>query len=54
MTESAFPDLTILILGFCAGFACAIWFAVAIEHGAHKIAEQMEEQAREDNLPLGG
>lgn len=44
MTESAFPDLTILILGFCAGFACAIWVAVAIEHGAHKIAEQLDEQ----------
>lgn len=45
MIDSPFPDIAVLILGFLAGFASAIWLAVALEDGARKMAEKAHDQA---------
>lgn len=50
MTNPDFPYAVLTILAFFAGFACAIWLAVALDQGARKIAEKDAA----DNLPHGG
>jgi hypothetical protein len=39
MTESDFPTAAFIILSFVAGFGCAIWLAVALDHDAREMAE---------------
>jgi hypothetical protein len=50
MTDPDFPIITLTILSFFAGFACAIWLAVALDNSARQIAEKPVE----DDLPQGG
>ena len=50
MTNSDFPFLALNILSFFAGFACAIWVAVTMDHDA----KDMADKAADDNLPQGG
>lgn len=42
MNESDFPTAALIILSFVAGFAAAIWLAVALEHDAREMAERAE------------
>ena len=50
MTNPDFPILVLTILSFFAGFAAAIWLAVALDRGAREMAEKDAE----DNLSHGG
>jgi hypothetical protein len=50
MNSPDFPIVLFTILSFFAGFACAIWLAIAYDQGAREIAEK----AAEDNPPQGG
>jgi hypothetical protein len=42
MIDPDFPVVPLCILAFFAGFACAIWLAIAFDHGAREIAEKTE------------
>ena len=44
MTTPEFPIIPLFILTFFAGFACAIWLAVALEDGAGQMAEKVDDQ----------
>lgn len=43
MTNPDFPYLALTILSFFAGFACAIWLAVAMEHDAKDMADKVDD-----------
>ena len=47
MTDPDFPIVTLTVLSFFAGFACAIWLAVAFDHGARQIAEKADSISEE-------
>jgi hypothetical protein len=47
MTESDFPFAALIILSFLAGFAAAIWLAVAFDQGAREIADKKEKVTEE-------
>jgi hypothetical protein len=44
MIDPDFPLIPLFILTFFAGFACAIWLAVALEDGARQMAEKIDDQ----------
>jgi hypothetical protein len=44
MIEAAFPDFLLIVMGFLAGFGCAIWLAIELDHGAKDIASQAGEE----------
>ena len=47
MNNPEFPTLTLVILSFFAGFAAAIWLAVAIDRDAKQV-EQVNEQTNKE------
>lgn len=47
MNESDFPAWILIVLSFFAGFAAAIWLAVALDEGAREIAEKDETLTEE-------
>jgi len=43
MNSPDFPYGVLIFLSFFAGFAAAIWLAIAFDHGAREIAEKAED-----------
>jgi hypothetical protein len=44
MNDPDFQFAVVVILSFVAGFGCAIWLAVALDHDAREMAERMADQ----------
>jgi hypothetical protein len=43
MTNPDFPFAALIILSFIAGFAAAIWLAIAFDRGAREIADRTDD-----------